>query len=541
MRYRGALVSMLSGPAVSAALLMTATAATAGPVCQTPNGMIYDGSNLFDEAHACWVAPSDPCPPPNSVCANIALTKLANYQSKTQWDLLFSPHRGLWGSTYGTREPAIKKPPGQNTLEAFRLAKSFTDTAHPAYAINTEGRNYGEFLRGRLIEVDVTTYGDDVMPQPLPIVDHYLTTDNTVLGSLNDSTVDMTSAQFFGFDGFLERRDFSNSESLLRDMPVEAVTRSVIMDADPRFGAIAFLDVKARRGKMQCQTANLQAGTPEYEKYKCKYNEPSEAFNQSMIALRLAADAMYKAGGTRNVVLKAPATYDQAVEYFGHTNIGKYMWQPHYVGRKDVGLLVQYIHDWLYNVPKSVIAWEMNIYWDGDYTNQSFCVTDFIPADHSKPQYPYGQVVVKMVDQRTADCKYGFYVNMLYYVAVNTGNPDYFGFTPQQREQRLISGNRANMWLLDTAAAIGTSDREYRWQMLGSERTYDMSDALKLLNYPYAAYQILTGDRLGDVYQVWAKDHYPHLTLADTPKLKPPSAEAPNAESPHRASDRDNE
>lgn len=542
MTHRNEWLRALAGLAAGAVLALIGAQATATPLCETPNGMFYDGSNLFDPAHACYVAPHDLCPPPNSACANMALAKLANYKSQTQWDLLFAPHRGLWGSTYATKDTAISKPPGQNTGDAFKLAKSFTDTKDnpyepPPFGINKQGRNYGQFLRGRLIEVDVTTYGDDVLPQPLPIVDHYLTTDNTVLGSINDYTVDLTAQQFHSFDGYLERRDFSNSESLLRDMSVEAVTRAVIVDKDPRFGAIAFLDVKARRGKIQCQTYNLQPGTPEYEEYKCKYGERSEQFNQSMIALKLAAEAMYDAGGTRNIVLKTPSTYDQTVHYFGIDNIGKYMWQPHFTGAKQVGLLVQYIHDWLYNAPKSVLAWEMNIYWDGDYTNQSFCVTDFIPAGHSPADYPYGQVVVKLAKQQTPECKYGFYINMLHYVAANTGNPDYFGFTPEQKQQHLISGNRANMWLLDTASAAGTSDREYRWQMLGSERTYDMSDAMKSLNYPYAAYQILTGDRLGDAYQVWVNDLYPHITLADAPKLKPSTAEAPKTDPLHKTPD----
>lgn len=512
---------------LAGAALATAPAALAATTCTTSNGMVYQPSNLFDPAHACYAPPEGECPPPNSVCANLALTKLANYDSKNQWDLLFSPHRGLWGSTYGADDFA--QPPGQNTVAAFNLAKSFTDPAHPGNTINKEGRNYGLFLRGRLIEVDVTTFGDDVMAQPVAIVNHYLTTDNTVSGSINDYTVDMTSAQFDAFDGYLERRDFSNSDSALKTMRVGEVTRVAIMDRDPAYGAIAFLDVKARRGKLQCQTSAIQPGTPDYDTYKCKYNEPAEAFNQSMIALRLAAEAMYDAGGTRNVALKASATYDQAVLHFGRGNIGKYMWQPHYTGKKDVGLLVQYIHDWLYNAPKSVIAWEMNIYWAGDYTNQPFCVTDFIPAGPNLKDYPYGQVVVKSISEPTSACKYGFYINMLHYVAVNTGNPKYFGFTDKQKTEHLISGNRANTWLLDTAAAIGTSDREYRWQMLGSEQTYDMSDAVKSLNYPFAAYQIVTGDRLGDAYQVWKKDFYLHASFADIAKLRPVRTPPPRA------------
>lgn len=503
-------------------VLASAPAALAAAACTTTNGMGYEPSELFDPKHACYAPPESECPPPNSVCDNLALTKLANYKSQNQWDLLFSPHRGLWGSTYGVkaRGSTFDLPPGQNTYEAFALAKAFTDPEHPEYGTNKEGRDYGQFLRGRLVEVDVTTFGDDVTSTPIAIVDHYLTTDNTVSGSINDYTVDMTSNQFETFTGRLERRDFSDSNSALRAMRVGDVTRAAIMDKDPAYGSIAFLDVKARRGKIQCQTSAIQPGTPDYDTYKCKYNDPAEAFNQSMIALKLAAEAMYDAGGTRNVALKASATYDQAVQYFGRGNIGKYMWQPHYTGKKDFGLLVQYIHEWLYNAPKSVIAWEMNIYWAEDYTNQPFCVTEFIPAGPNVKEYPYGQVVVKSMSTPTSACKYGFYVNMLHYVAVNTGNPKYFGFTAQQKAQHLISGNRANTWLLDTAAAIGTSDREYRWQMLGSERTYDMSDAVKSLNYPFAAYQIVTGDRLGDLYQVWKKDFYLHTPLNDAAKLK---------------------
>lgn len=179
----------------------------------------------------------------------------------------------------------------------------------------------------------------------------------------------------------------------------------------------------------------------------------------------------------------------------------RYMWQPHPKGSGGVGSYVQYIHEWLVTVPRSIQAWEMNIYYTDDATNRPFCVTRYTGPD---AKFPLGHVEIKPVQSvhDKVGCAYGPYYNMLDYVRQNTGNPKYFGFPPALLKEGPISGNRANLWLLDTSSAAGTSDREYRWQMLGSEPTYNMSDAVRYLSYPYVAYQILNADRLDVVQQV---------------------------------------
>jgi hypothetical protein len=218
-------------------------------------------------------------------------------------------------------------------------------------------------------------------------------------------------------------------------------------------------------------------------------------------------------GGQKNIVVKTSGTFDEIKSVFTLSAMRRVLWQPHPGQSNTVQETVQYIHDWLVNVPKSINAWEMNIYFEDDEPNKLFCVTDYIGPSQSGSEYPYGRIDTRYVSsmQDTSGCAYGPYQNMLDYLRVNTGNPQYFGFTQEQKDaNNLISGNRANLWLLTTAAPVGTSDRYYRWQMLGSDPTYNMSDPVRYFSYPYVMYQILNGDRMEAVRQALELELFPN-------------------------------
>ncbi len=510
---------------VAAAILQAYAVQAQDKACVAENGVRYNPQKLFDDLHDCYPQRPEQCPKRQSVCANHALIKLANYEghgksSNDYQDLIYSPHRGLWGQTYGTADPSVSAAPAQNTNDAFGLVNSFV-TKYPRNRGNVD---YGAFLRGRIVELDMTVSGGDVMGgAPQVLVDHYITTANTVEGDINTYLSSMSSDAIAAADFRLERRDFSPSGMMLFETPVAQVTRKSIIDPeDPDLGLIAYHDIKARRGMIQCQTSALQKGAPAYERYRCRYNEPEVAEIQQLDAEIGSAAEMYKVGGGKNVVIKTTATFPKMLEHFGKyygkpeaeaLNIMKrYMWQPHPkgAGKTDferIGYNVQYIHDWLVSVPRSVQAWEMNIYYTADATNLPFCVTRYTGPTSA---YPRGHVEVRLVASINDknDCTHGPYYNMLDYLRQNTGNPKYFGFTSQLLVEGPISGNRANLWLLDTASAAGTSDREYRWMMLGSDKTYNMSDAVRYLSYPYVAYQILNADRMDVVKQVIDKRMY---------------------------------
>ena len=302
-------------------------------------------------------------------------------------------------------------------------------------------------------------------------MDHYVTTANTVQGTLNDYLVKLDDRALGQNRNKLDRRDFSASPMMLSQTPVAKVTREAIV-REPGVGLIAFHDIKARRGDIQCQVFKIGPQDPAYRKYNCRFNESGISTEQELQAQILSVRAMREAGGQQHIVMKTTATYDEMVGAFMRFG------------------------DLTAEQAKS----EMR----EDETNRSFCVTAY-DADVK----PYGKISTKYTSQGDEGCIYGPYVNFLDYIRQNTGNPDYFGFTEIQKKQRLISGNRANLWLLDTSAAIGPSDRMYRWQMLGSEKTYNMSDIVKYLSYPYVSYQIINADRLDVVYQAINKGMYP--------------------------------
>ncbi len=493
----------------AAALSLPCAAETSAGSCRAPNDVWYNPEEIFDPAYTACFPTQGECPPEGSVCENHALVKLANYNSPDGQDLIYSPHRGLWGQTYGSLDPEFEEAPGQNTDDAIRLISSFATK----YRRNAQGRDYGKFLRGQIVELDMTTNGDDVQSVPGVIVDHYVTTANTVQGTLNDYLVKLDDRALGQNRNKLDRRDFSASPMMLSQTPVAKVTREAIV-REPGVGLIAFHDIKARRGDIQCQVFKIGPQDPAYRKYNCRFNESGISTEQELQAQILSVRAMREAGGQQHIVMKTTATYDEMVGAFmrfgdltaeqAKSEMRLYMWQPHPKGKGGVEAYVQYVHDWLVNIPRSVEAWETNIYFTEDETNRSFCVTAY-DADVK----PYGKISTKYTSQGDEGCIYGPYVNFLDYIRQNTGNPDYFGFTEIQKKQRLISGNRANLWLLDTSAAIGTSDRMYRWQMLGSEKTYNMSDIVKYLSYPYVSYQIINADRLDVVYQAINKGMYP--------------------------------
>lgn len=512
------------GVAVTAAVcLQPYTSSAQTKTCRADNGVMYDARQIFDEGYIpCYPTHQGECPPQGSVCANHALVKLANYSSSSGQDLIYSPHRGLWGQTYGSRDEQFTSPPGQNTNQAFQLITSFA----VRHNTNAQGRPYGNFLRGQIVELDMVTNGNDVQAKPGVVVDHYVTTDNAVQGTLNEYVTSISDIALTTRHDNLQKRDFSASPMRLSDTPVSLVTKSSVLRPDrPGFGLIAFHDIKARRGDIQCQVFKLQPNTPDYEKYRCKYNEELTSKEEELRAEVLSVRAMSAAGGGSNVVMKTTASYDEMVAAFAKygnetvdeakREIRRYQWQPHPKGTKGnpdetIGSWVNYIHGWLVNVPRSVEAWETNIYYRTDLTNQRFCVTSYDP--NAKP---YGRISVKLVSSGSDGCAYGPYVNILDYIRQNTGNPNYFGFTEDQKKQGLISGNRANLWLLDTSAPAGTSDREYRWQMLGSDPKYNMSDIVRSLSYPYLAYQIITADRLDVVYEAINKGLYPKSPLVE--------------------------
>lgn len=499
-----------SAVAIASALSLPFLATAETKACRAPNGVQYNPEEIFDPAYSmCYPTHRGECPLEGSVCENHALVKLANYDSPDGQDLIYSPHRGLWGQLYGSLDPEYTVAPGQNTDDAFRLITSFATK----YSRNAQGRDYGAFLRGQIVELDMTTNGDDVQTTPGILVDHYVTTANTIQGTLNDYLVTLDD-QALGKDrSLLHRRDFSASTMTLSETPVGSVTQSAIV-RQQGFGLIAFHDIKSRRGDIQCQVFKIDPNDANYSKYNCRFNEPALAAEQELRAQILSVRAMREAGGGIHIVMKTTATYDDMLNAF--MRIGKqtreqadfemrrYMWQPHPKGKGGVQSYVQYIHDWLVNVPRSVEAWETNIYFAEDETNRAFCVQSYDPDVK-----PYGKITTKYVSGGSDGCIHGPYVNLLDYIRQNTGNPDYFGFSEEQKQQRLISGNRANLWLLDTSAAVGTSDRMYRWQMLGSERTYNMSDIVRYLSYPYVSYQIINADRLDVVYQAIEKGMYP--------------------------------
>lgn len=492
-----------------------ASLASAAPQCRIPGSAIrFNPAEIFDRNHGCY--PKDGgCPAEGSVCMNHAIIKMADYNAPSGQDLIYSPHRGLWGQNYGSTDPDFvgKPAPGQNTNDAFKLIWSFTDD--PRYRHNVQGRDYGSFLRGQLVELDMTTTGDDirVQEQPNVIVDHYLTTDNTSGGTLNEYLTLISDAMLANWPGTMQRRDFTASPMKMKDTPVAKVTKDVIVQPGGR-GLVTFHDIKARRGDMQCQVFGLTPKSPLYDRYNCGFNDPQKSTEQELRAQVLSARAMASAGGSTHVVIKTTATYDDMVQAFmrygklgrdqAKAEMRRYMWQPHPTG--DIQAYVQYMHDWLVNGARSVEAWEFNIRFADDKTNQRFCVTSYDPRS-----WPYGKITTRTLPAKDdgQDCQFGPYVNMLDYIRLNMGNPDYFGFTEAQKKERLISGNRANLWLLDTAAPIGTSDRYYRWQMLGSERTYNMSDIVRYLSYPYVTYQIINADRLDVVHQAIEKGLYP--------------------------------
>ncbi|PCI53787.1 MAG: hypothetical protein COB36_11745 [Alphaproteobacteria bacterium] len=469
--------------------------------CTAANGVKYNPWEIFDSNYACYQASSNfsssSCPAVGTVCSNHALMKLADYESEDYQDLLFTPHRGLWGSTYGSLDPtydSASEVPGQNTIAAFNLVKSFTDN----YPKNKEGKNYGAFLRGKIIEIDATSFGDDVSTAA-GIISHYLTTDNTDTGSINQYLVDMTSDDI-NSAGDLEKRDFSSSTTKLSEMLTANVTSEAFVDSgDPNNGLIALIDTKSRRGDLQCQVFDIESTNSSYGTYNCKYNEDPDKTTVKNDTDLLVANEIYDAGGDKNLVIKTSASYQEITNTFSADEITKFMWQPH--PAETIEKYVQYIHDWLVNVPRSVAAWEMNIYYEGDQTNQMFCVTGYNSA--ASDDFPYGQITVQNVSSMNDDtgCLNGPYINMLDYLRVNTGNPDYFGFTKEQKAEVLISGNRANLWIISTSASIGTSDRYYRWQALGGDPEYNMSDPVRYLSYPYVAYQIFTSDRMEAVRQ----------------------------------------
>lgn len=520
----------------AAAALQPYSANAQEKACKAENGVLYNPQKLFDPEYECYPAQPTDCPDAGTVCANHALVKLANYEGDGKTpndyqDLIYSPHRGLWGQAYGSVDPAFKTPPAQNTNQAFDLVTSFV-TRHP---VNFDDVNYGAFLRGRLVELDITVSGDDVPGRAQDVlVDHYVTTANTVQGDLNTYLASMSRQAIAASNAKLENRDFSASPMALSETPVASVTRKAIVDsADPRFGLIAYHDIKTRRGDIQCQTSMIAKGTPQYERYHCQFNEPDVAEQEQFNAQIRSADEMYSAKGGKNVVIKTTATFSEMlasimiyyrVSHEGGLEIMKrYMWQPHPKGAGGAGAYVQYIHEWLVSVPRSVQAWEMNIYYTEDATNLPFCVTRYTGPGQ---EHPLGHVETKRVRSVTdkAGCRYGPYYNMLDYLRQNTGNPKYFGFPPEVLAEGPISGNRANLWLLDTASAAGTSDREYRWQILGSDAKYNMSDPIRYLAYPYVAYQILNADRLdtvkqaidGGMYQKWGQNGPVTPALAPT-------------------------
>lgn len=480
--------------------------------CVARNGILYNPWEIFDPKYACYVPKPESgkgvaCPRVTDLCGHHALIKLANYDAKDRQDLLYSPHRGIWGGLYGSTDPAFKKPPGQNTSDAFLLARSFYERR-----FNAENKNYGDFLRGRLLEIDATTAGNDTEGGAYGLISHYVTTDNTDLGTLNNYLVDMDAKALSEYNGNLDRRDFLPSDEKLNGMlPGGIVRRSLL---SPSGGAIAFIDSKSRRGDIQCQVFGFSPDNPLYEKYRCKFNEPELAKSEKNATDMKVAEEIFTNGGEKNIVIKTTATFDEISQSFGDDLLRRYQWQPHPTRSMLVNESVQYIHDWLVNAPRSVNAWEMNIYHYKDETNRMFCVSSFDSTP--SPGFPYGRITTKYVTSMgdTKDCLYGPYVNMLDYLRNNAGNPNYFGFTPQQKAEVLISSNRANLWLLSTAAPIGTSDRFYRWQTLGSEPTYNMSDPVRYLSYPYVAYQIITGDRMEGVRQALAAGMYWNSTTA---------------------------
>lgn len=486
-----------------------------GMVCVAENGVEYDPAEIFDPAFECYRRTREECPPQNSICANHALVKLGDYDALSHQDLLYSAHRGLWGQTYGASGYAT--PPGQNTIDAFRLIHWFNWNRE-----NIQGRDYGDFLRGRLVELDMTTNGDTSQAAPGVVVDHYVTTANTARGDLNTYLVDVTDAELGRLSShMLENRDFSASGMALSQTPVATVTEAAIREyhdvdfENVRTGLIAFHDIKARRGDIQCQVFELTPSDPAFDRHRCRFSAPDVAAALQFEAEVRSAEAMSAALGAVNTVVKTTATFDQMVAAYQRVldlprdaaiaRMRTVMWQPHPKGPRIEGH-VQYVHDWLRNIPRSVAAWETNIFFLEDETNRAFCIASYRPDEGA-----YGRITTRYVSSMsdTADCIHGPYMNILDYFRQETGNAAYFGFTEAERSQKLISGNRANLWLLETASAIGTADREYRWQMLGSDPTYNMSDIIRYLSYPYVAYQILNADRLDVVYQAITGGMYP--------------------------------
>lgn len=297
---------------IAAAALQPYSAHAQDKACRAENGVRYSPQKIFDPEYECYPQLPTECPEPASVCANHALVKLANYDGEGKapndyQDLIYSPHRGLWGQAYGSVDAAFKTPPAQNTNDAFALVTSFA-TQHP---VNFDDVNYGAFLRGRLVELDITVSGGNGRGTEQDVlVDHYVTTANTVQGNLNHYLASMSREAVARSTANLEKRDFSSSRMTLGETPVRFVTREAIVDRqNPQFGLIAYHDIKTRRGDIQCQTSNLKPGTPEYERHHCKFNEPATADHEQIIAQIRSAEEMYNAGGGKNVVVKTTARY----------------------------------------------------------------------------------------------------------------------------------------------------------------------------------------------------------------------------------------
>ena len=539
MQYR-ALMSGLTGLCSIASWLASPVVASAqepadnDKPCFTYKGdaeeVAYNPQYIFSRAHACYPGAANECPAKGSLCAHHARVKLGNYDTTRYQDVLYSPHRGIWGSTYGSKDPAFTLPPAQNTIEALNLVTSYA-TEFPK---NVDGDDYGAMLSERLVEIDITNYGDLTKDDNGVILSHYVTSANTNIGSLNQYLVNMTSDDIAAYKGYMERRDFSPSKELLSELTLDNVTRQAIMDADApdETGNIVFLDIKIFTGKIPCQNGSIHPGMDNYDiiyaRNGCAYGEEEKKATQKNRTDLQSAQEIYNAGGKKNIVIKTASWYSDVVaaaeefydvdEQDAVQQMKKFLWQPHPSTKtptKDpsykIQQKVQYIHDWLVNVPKAVEAWEISMISDMDSNTMRFCVTEYIPPDSSGEDYPYGQVVTRLVGSMkdNAGCLNGPYQNILDYIRVNTGNPNYFGFTDTQKSQNLYSGNRANMWILTTASPVGTSDRFYRWQMLGMEPTYYRADPVYMLNIPYAAYAIWTADRLDAMYQAVEKGIFP--------------------------------
>lgn len=506
------------------------TASLADPelMCTTQNGMTYNPAKAFHPNHPCYPSGSSAtCPERGSVCDNIALVKFANPNTSDNQDLLYSPHRGVWGSTYATTDPSITQPPAENTPQALDLATAFATN----YPTNKEGKNYSAIMRARNVELDITTYGNNATTPGEPgtaFLSHYLTLGDTVNGTLNTYLVDLTEAQLKAVTNKVLRRDLLPGLTTLGQHTFsQVVPESVVDKTNSAFGLLTFFDIKARQGKLQCQTEYITSSqTTAYNTYDCKYSDPNamDPDDPTMtVGQRAKANTDINAAlqfkslnAQKNVVIKTNFTYAQVVNNFkiytkNFKNAGEptdYLWQVHPSRTMTVQQSVQYIHDWMANIPRSVITWEMLVYEPNSPTNLRFCVTNYSAT--ATQQNPYGTVTVAM--ETDADfplsCKYGPYQNLFDYVSREMGNPDYFGYTQAQKQNGVVSSNRANNWALTPMSVAGTADRYPRWQYLGSDSNYQLSDQVFQLSVPTLAKQMVTGDRMETVRQIVAAKAY---------------------------------